>query len=268
MAGELVEVSNNAVDVSSELFDAGESPRTAVLQAELELQKAVVIQQQAQNEQQAARTQLAALFGESELPVTHLDGDPFAIIELEGFEQSFDSLVNTSPEIGALFADIERARRQLDRACVEPVPDLTWQANLLYDMTFDEVVTAVQIGMPIPTLNQNQGAIHQARHEIVAAERAVESRALQLRQRLTTAYEQYIDARIQIDKYRTEVLPRAETTLELFSDGYRSGEVEFIQLLTAQRTYSELSMAYLDKLQELWQRYVAIQGMLLSGSLN
>ena len=122
--------------------------------------------------------------------------------------------------------------------------------------------------MPIPTLNRNQGAIHQARHQIVAAERRAEKKALNLRQRLAAAYEDYLDAKLQIDAYDTDIIPKAKETLELVTKGYQQGETDFLQLLTAQRTYSQINLTYLARLQQLWRQNVEIKGMLLSGSLE
>jgi cobalt-zinc-cadmium efflux system outer membrane protein len=122
--------------------------------------------------------------------------------------------------------------------------------------------------MPIPTLNRNQGAIHQARHRIIAAERRAEKKALDLRQRLASAYESYLDAKLQVDAYDAEIIPKAKQTLDLVTKGYQEGEVDFLQLLTAQRTYSQINLTYLQQLQQAWRQTVAIKGMLLSDSLS
>jgi cobalt-zinc-cadmium efflux system outer membrane protein len=268
IANELVRISQNAVDVSKQLVEAQEAARTAVLQSELELQNAVVVQRQAENQQVGARRKLAALLGESKLPFECVEGDVRSAVKLEEFEQSYDQLVNSSPEIAALFAEVEQQRRQLARECAEPIPNLTWQTTLQYDTVGDDVVAGFQFGMPIPTLNRNQGAIYQARHQIVAAEQRAEKKALNLRHRLASAYEDYLDAKLQIDAYDLEIIPKAKETLDLVTTGYQQGETDFLQLLTAQRTYSQINLTYLAQLQQLWRQNVEIKGMLLSGSLE
>jgi len=49
--------------------------------------------------------------------------------------------------------------------------------------------------------------------------------------------------------------------------GYAQGEVGYLDVLTAQRTFSQTNLAYLDALGSLWQSYVKIDGLLLDGSL-
>lgn len=268
MAEKLVKISQNAVDVSTKLLEAKEAPQTSVLQSEVELQNAKVVQRQAENRRLAARRKLAGLLGESDLSLENVDGNPREILAMEDFEQSYDQLVNSSPEVAALFAEVEQKRRQLNRAIVEPIPNVTWQTTIQYDTVSDNVIGGFQIGMPIPTLNRNQGAIHQARHQIVAAERRAEKKALDLRQRLASAYESYLDAKLQVDAYDSEIIPKAKQTLDLVTKGYQEGEIDFLQLLTAQRTYSQINLTYLQQLQQVWRQNVEIKGMLLTGSLQ
>ncbi len=257
-----------AVETSEKLFEAKEVPQTSVLQSEVELQNAEVVKRQAENQTLAARRKLAALIGEEDIPSSSVDGNPRDIIAMDDFEQSFDQLINASPEIAALFAEVEQRKRQHAREQVEPIPNLTWQTTIQYDTVSDNVVGGFQLGMPIPTLNRNQGAIHQARYSIVAAERRAEKKVLELRQRLATAYENYHDAKLQIEAYDREIIPKAKETLDLVSKGYREGEIDFLQFLTAQRTYSQINLTYLTQLGQLWRQHVEIQGMLLSESLK
>ena len=268
IADELVKISQNAVDVSEQLLEAKEAAQTSVLQSEVELQNASLVLRQAENQRLAARRKLAGLLGEAELPLEYLDGNARDVLAVADFEQSFDDIVDRSPEIAALFADVEQKRRQLQREIVEPIPNVTWQTTLQYDFGTDDVIPGFQIGMPLPTLNRNQGAIHQARYQIVAAERRAEKKALDLRQRLASTYESYLDAKLQIDAYDSEIIPKAKQTLDLVTKGYREGEIDFLQLLTAQRTYSQINLTYLRQLQQVWRQNFEIKGMLLSGSLE
>jgi cobalt-zinc-cadmium efflux system outer membrane protein len=268
MTATLVEISQNMVDVSTKLVEAQEAAKTSVLQSEIELQNAIVVKRQAENRRLAARRKLAGLLGETELSLDRVDGNPREILAAEDFEQSYDKLLSSSPEIAAVFAEVEQKRRQLDRAIVEPIPNVTWQTTIQYDTVSDNVVGGFQVGIPIPTLNQNQGAIHQARHQIIAAQRRAEKKALDLRQRLADAYESYLDAKLQVDAYDSEIIPKSKQTLDLITMGYKEGEIDFLQLLTAQRTYSQINLSYLQQLQQAWRQNVAIKGMLLSDSLS
>ena len=87
-------------------------------------------------------------------------------------------------------------------------------------------------------------------------------------ERRVLSFQQYLDARIRAERYATEILPRARQTNELVQRGYRLGEIGYLDLLTAQRTYSQTNFAYLDALSALWVSWTEIDGLLLSQSLS
>ncbi len=264
----MARIAQIASDTSEKLFEAKEVARSAVLQAQMESQNAIVIRGQAVNEEVAARRNLSALIGEPDLAQHRIKGDLQQISQLADFEQTYDQLLMESPELAKLFENTQRARRQLQRECVEPISNVTWQATVQYDTVGETIVSGFQVGFPIPKYNQNQGAIRQAEHEIAVAEFQVEQKALELRQRLASAYGRYLQAKLQVDIYSEEILPQAKRTFELISEGYRQGEVDFVSFLTAQRTYFDANLAYVSGLKQLWREHNLIQGLLLSASLS
>ena len=265
---QLVQLSRQAVDTSEKLVAADELATTSLLQAQLEYQNSNVLIRQARNRKLAADRQLAALIGKAELSQGRLVGEVRLAETLDAFEALFDQLLASSPEVSSLFAEVERQQRNLSRQTAEPIPNLTWQSTIQYDTVSDNVVTGIQLGMPTPTLNQNQGAVYQARHKVISAQRRVEKKTLSLRQQLTKTYQDYIDAQIQVTAFEEKIIPGATKTVELISEAYRQGETPFLQWLTVQRTYSQTQLTYLDQLQILWDRHWTLKGMLLSGSLK
>jgi cobalt-zinc-cadmium efflux system outer membrane protein len=88
-----------------------------------------------------------------------------------------------------------------------------------------------------------------------------------LRNRLASTYEQYANARQQVEAYRDHILPNANKSLELTGSGYQQGEFDYLTLLTAQRTYFQANLDYLRSLSQLRARSVELEGLLLSNSL-
>jgi cobalt-zinc-cadmium efflux system outer membrane protein len=52
------------------------------------------------------------------------------------------------------------------------------------------------------------------------------------------------------------------------TEGYEQGQAEYLMLLTAQQTFVQVNLSYLDSLRELWTSAMLIEGQLLSGSLD
>jgi cobalt-zinc-cadmium efflux system outer membrane protein len=103
---------------------------------------------------------------------------------------------------------------------------------------------------------------------VTQAARNVDRVERHLQQRLVDAFRQYSDARLTAETYADQILSRAAQTLELVRQGYAEGEVGYLDLLTAQRTFSQTHLAYLDALGALWQSYLRIDGLLLENSLG
>ena len=140
------------VKISEALIEAKEAAASSILQVEIEYERIKVVAAQTRLDLSAARQQLAALINESELPFEQLKGDVTAVPSLPAIEEVYDSLLTNSPEIAAELAKINTAKRALQRATVESVPNVTWQTALKYDTTGEHVIADFQVGMPLPTV--------------------------------------------------------------------------------------------------------------------
>ena len=268
LARELIAVSNQAVDASNELQRAKEIPRVGLLQTEVEAQNARILLRQAQNENLAAWRRLTTVIGQIDLAPQRLAGDLDRVPTAMDWNEQLERLINESPEIATAVAELERARRALGRAYAQMSPDLNVQVSVQRDNVTDDTVTGVQVGLPIPIWNKNQGGIHQAKHEIVAAERNVQRVELKLQRQLATAFQQYSDASYQVDNFSRKILPKAKEIFDLVSEGYRMGEVGYLDMLAAQRTYFQTNLSYIEVQRELWRAMLRIEGRLLEDSLE
>lgn len=267
---DLVRISRQGAKSVDTLFRAKEAGRADVLQAQLEVENAEVLTRNARNKHDAAWRTLCAVVGNPTLPQQALDGDAFAAPKEIDFDEALNRLQSTSPEIAAAMTDIGRARFALDRANVEPVPNVTLQGlvNVIDNGIGGKTDAGINISVPIPVWNRNQGAVLRAQHEIAAAEQALQKLELGLQSRLAPTFERYANARNQVERYRAAILPAAQESLELTRKMYEAGEANFLYLLTAQRTFSQTNLNYLEALRELRISEVEIEGLLLRDSLN
>ena len=106
--------------------------------------------------------------------------------------------------------------------------------------------------------------------EVVAAERSVDRLEFSFKQRLATVYQRYSNARNQVVDYSKEggILANSRTTLDFIRRAYEAGELNYLDWITAQRTFSQTNLAYIESLGQLWAAIVEIDGMLLKGSLE
>lgn len=277
LAQRQIDLTNNLVSISRQgakavdnLFRGKEATRADVLQAQLEVENAQVLATNGKNRLQSAWRTLSAVVGSPQLPLQALDGDAYAPpLEID-FQQSLTRIQSESPELAGAMTDINRARSTLERARVEPIPNVSvlGLVNVIDKGIGNRPDGAIGLSMPIPVFNRNQGTILKAQHEIVAAERNLQQLELGLESRLAAVYEQYSNARNQVERYRDAILPAAEESLELTRKMYIAGEAGFLALLTAQRTFSQTNLNYLEALRALRTAEAEIEGLLLRGSLN
>jgi cobalt-zinc-cadmium efflux system outer membrane protein len=99
----------------------------------------------------------------------------------------------------------------------------------------------------------------------MAARQALNELELNLQRRLAETFERYANARSQVERYRQEILPAADESLELTRTLYSSGETNYTTLLTSQRTFSQTHLNYLDAVLNLRVAEVEIEGLLCGG---
>ncbi|MFO0922143.1 MAG: TolC family protein [Pirellulales bacterium] len=269
LSNELLEVAKQGEAIAQQLRDAKEVSKIDVLQATLEKDRAIIGNETAANHVRATWQALASL---TCLPVNcpQMLSGRFSDPADYDFCELLDALKASSPEIMAAQATIQKNREILCRAQVEPLPNLNvqglvnWQDNGIGGKPDG----GLQVAIPIPVRNRNQGAIHQALAELRSAEFALQKLELDLQNRLATAFEQFVNAKLQESKYVEKILPQAKESLELNRLAYRENEISFLSLLTAQRTYFEMSLAALDASRTRTITEAQMDGMLLAGSLG
>lgn len=269
LARQLVAIAQQAQQAAERLHRAGETTRVDLYQAQIEVANAENDLQNALARHFAAWQSLRAVLGMPQMQPVVLQGDLEALPPELSWQQVLQRLWTTSPEISAAVANVQRAEAALVRARREPIPNVRLQMGVMQDMGIGGKTDGiVQTLLPLPLVNRNQGAIRQAEAEVAAAEQALRQVELDLQNRLAPVYERYTAAARRVQRYREAILPAAQEALTLVRQGYSAGELPFLNLLNAQRTYFQHSQQYLQSLLELRTASAEIEGLLLRGSLS
>lgn len=264
----LLQVAEAGVEAAEELVRAQQAARPDVLQAEILLNETRIILQNAVYDYEAAWKRVASLVGRPDLEPVALQGSLEGELTARDWEQTYQELLASSPELQAAQSRVNRARTQIRRQQVQPIPNLFAQVVVAHDNASGDDIANVQLGIPLPLFNRNQGGIGVAEADYRRAIRDVERIQLQLRTRLASAMRNYQRALKQAERYRNDILPRAKENLDLTEQGYLQAEFDFLRVLTARRTYFETNLAYIQSLTELLQADAVIQGLLLAGGLD
>ncbi len=265
LAAKLVDISNQGVQAAQALFQGEEVSEADPLRARIEMETARILLQNSANQHFESWRRLTAVMGTPEIVIQRIEGDLESDQLQLVWQETLQQVLTESPEIGVAIANVEAARWAVRRAIAQVIPDVDVQAIVQGDRSTGSSNANLQITLPLPIINRNQGGIRMARARAIAAERSVDRIALSLQSRLAIAFRRYESAQNQVYRYSRKdgILETAERTLSLIRTGYKADEFGVLELLTAQRTYFQTNLAYLDSQRELWVSIMEIRGLLL-----
>ncbi len=268
LTGELARISDNLVTATETLQRGGLATENDVLQATIRADETHILVDNALNEEIESWRRLAAVIGTPLMNRAALDGELTSDQPAWEWEECREKVLTGNPSLMAARARVARASVGVARARREPIPDIDLFVSVRHANVASDDIANVQVGIPIPVFDRNQGNIRSAQAEWQEARSEVRRIATLLQDRLATAYRKYANARQQATRYQGRIVPRAKKSLELVTQGYSKGQVEYLTLLTAQQTFIQVNLAYLDALREFRASSSVIEGQLLSGSLS
>ncbi len=273
---DLAKLAGDATQTSHQLGNVGQADRPDILQAEVEQQQANVSLITAQQNLQAAWRMLAAVAGKPGLTVTRLEGDLDAIPDLQ-YEEWLATTLRESPEVKLAQQAAERAEASLSQARKAAIPDLQITGILVQNNAplleanpsrATGLEGGAQMGIQLPIFNRNQGNIAAARGEIESAKQELARLKLQIEHDLAGLFREYDSARLTVQQYKTEMLPRAEQAYRLYQANYQKMAAAYPQVLISQRTLFQLEADYIQALQNAWQSSLVIRGFGLMDGLS
>ena len=267
LAEDFRSIVEKGVSIAEEKLEAGIGTRPDVLQSEIQLNEIELTIERAKFDLAASLQELAALAGVSEL-----DGEPVGQFENQSdiptLESAYSEIVTNSPQIAAAQEQVERARANLRRQEVQPISNVTAQLGAGADDSTGDAFANIQLSLPVPVHNKNQGNICAAQNEVRAAVENVERLQASIRRDLAIAFRDLEKANTTVRQYQTIILPKAESTVELVETAYQSGESEFLRVLTARRAYFDSALELVTAQQNRAKARINIDGKLLSGGLS
>jgi outer membrane protein, heavy metal efflux system len=272
---QLLGIATDAVQTARQLQNVGQADAPDVLQAEVEAEQAALEYTTAQRVYIQEFRTLAALTGKADIPLSPLAGDLEQPPQIASEEIS-GQILRDSPTLKRAQQEVARTEAALRAAKRESVPDLTLRAGVQqnYQHLPEDSSRPVGIqgfataGITLPIFNRNQGNVTAASAELERARSEVMRIELVLRQSIQTLLQRYLADRTQAERYREQMIPRAQRAYELYLNKYRNMASAYPQVIVSQRTLFQLRVAYLQVLQNLWSEAIALQNFTLSDGLN
>lgn len=265
---EFSQVAEKGAEFAQQRLEAGEGTRVDVLQSNILYSEVQLTQRQTQAKLAAVWREIAAISGLPEMEYTTLDGtlpSDTGVVDWEGLAAR---IVVSSPEYSAAHDRISRAYAALERQEVQAIPNITALLGAGVDYGTDSGMLNLQVGVPLPVSNKNYGNIDAAQAEICRAQMEVQRIKNSIEARLAVVSKEYDTATAAIDVYSNNILPSAQESMDLANQAYQAGEVGFVQILIARKTYFDTNLQFVNAQSQLAGAQAKIDGFVLTGALN
>src|SRR5437870_2601130 len=259
MRKEISRITSETAKYSRQLFNIGQQNETEVLQAEVEAQQTDLAVISAELTRRRAMTTLAAVVGKASVQGATLGGSLEENLPELDEQQLLDALLRESPAVRIAQVGVARAEAARARARRERVPDLVLRGGL--EQNLEQVETTgrpvglqgfAEVGVRLKLFDRNQGNIQAAQADLERSEAEVKRINLVLRERAASFVENYRTAKIVVDRYRTEILPRAQRAYELIYKRHGLLQASYPQVLLAAHMLFQAETDYIQNLDTLW----------------
>jgi len=176
-------------------------------------------------------------------------------------------IAERNPDLAALQEEITAAKHRLRLARKRYYPDVTLGVDWIQTDEArmagvsgsgqDPIVAMISINLPLWG-DSNKAGEQQARESMQAARRKKEQTQLDLSARAAQVLYRIDETRRQIALYEGTLIPKAKEMVEVSESSYRAGDVDFLNLIDAQRklltfevTYQRILTDHLQALAEL-----------------
>ena len=247
LAGQTLEIASSARKAAARRVAAGKVAPLEETRARVAESGARLEQAQARSGLRVARGQLQALWGERVRPFGQAEGAVDALPQLPELA-ALQQRIEQAPAVLRARQALEQSRATADLERARRLPDPTVSLGVKRATEVGRNQLVVGVSVPLPVLDSNRGNQLQALRLADQAEEQLLATRVQLQAQLLEARELLQASREQARQLAEEVLPTARTAYELASRGFALGKFGYLDVLDAQRTWSEARSQYLDQL--------------------
>ena len=173
--------------------------------------------------------------------------------------------LDSNPDVARWATEMTRRKALVNLARANAVPDLTIGAGVSRLESGDETGAILNLSVPIPLRNRNQGNIAAAETRIFKGHRESLSAKIDVRAVFLEAYGRLVAAAEKLEALEKEVLPAAQEVYEATSTGYAEGKFALLNVLDAQRTLFATRLEIINVRADFQKAKVQIEALIGRG---
>ncbi len=266
VADDTLQLTRAAMNAVIKRVESGKAPPMEAIRSKVAFSTMSIELEQAKRKLAAARVQLALLWGETAPQFDQALGKLESFIEIPDFERLAQSLAQ-NPMVLQSSKNIAQRAAMVELEKTRRIPDITLGAGVRRYLGTDNITALLDMSIPIPLFDRNQGNELAARQRLNKAMDERMAIELQLKAEFTRTYENLLAAQNEIRVLRDEVLPDTRSAFEVTSRGYQLGKFSFLEMLDAQRAFFQSRTLYVRALAN-YQRLINTIEQLVAAPLD
>ena len=144
----------------------------------------------------------------------------------------------------------------------QAIPDLTTGVGVRHFKQSNDTALVLEISLPIPIFNRNQGNVLAAQFESAKAIQEQKKAEVRVQTALTGAYEEMAASYAEAVALRDEALPAAQRSFDRTQEGFKRGQFDYLDVLEVQRTLFRIRGQYVDALSTYHSAVAQVEGLI------
>ncbi|NOY78319.1 MAG: TolC family protein [Calditrichaeota bacterium] len=240
---------------------AGRLSPAELSRAEVETANARIALQRGQKELTAAKLDLAATWGASQITFGQAVGSLDQVTPLPDLDKLLQ-LTRQNPDLARWQTEKNRRRAVQALARAQAIPDPALSIGWRWFNERGDRAFVAGLSIPLPVFDRKQGAIQEAARRTEQAEWQERSSRIELHALLSSRYQMLAAARQSLKSLKDDIIPKAQQAFETINRGYRQGKFGFLDVLDARRTLFSSRKAYLKNLADYQQIRTQIERLI------
>lgn len=258
LAQELIEINERLVGLTEGRFREGFAPELDLNLARIQLQQARLNSTGIEKDLSSARANLNLLLGRpAEAPLMArgeftVQERPLASLQLK------EAAFHRRTDLKGQEVSLDIASKEIDLARAERIPDVTLSVDYTQERSiFSEMdlsdrdrLAGLKLSVPLPFFDRKQGEIAQARAQKEKAGLKLSLLRAVIEKEITSAWTRVQAAQQTLRLFGSGILPLAEGHFHLTQKAYEQGQAGILDVMEAQRRFSETRLGHLEALYE------------------
>ncbi len=248
------ELARKVAEAAAARVLSGKVPPLEGTKAEVELAGRRIELRRSERQLAGARAELGVLWGALPEQTVEMraEGDIRELPRLPALSLLHGQL-ERNPRLISLDAQGKHAESVVEQEKAARMQDVAVTAAIAHENESGAKTVELAVSMPLPLFDRNAGNIAAAGSDLKAIGQRTHATRMALRTRLVNRWRNLQSAIEQANAIEREMLPGARGAFEAAAEQYRSGKIDYLEMVDAQRTLAETEMHWLDALSAAHQ---------------